>query len=65
MFYPMPGRAGQGRVKVGIGCGWDVVAWRGVGFGREGKGRVGSGLGVGEGVYMGLGKVGSVGLGGM
>ena len=38
------------------GVGW--VAWRGVGFGRVGKGRVGLGLGVGEGVYMGLGKVG-------
>ena len=65
MFYPMPGRAGQGSVKVGIGCGLGGVAWRGVGFGRVGKCRVGLGLGVGEGVYMGLGKVGSVGLGGM
>ena len=53
MFYPMPGRAGQGRVKVGIGCGLGGVAWRGVGFRREGKGRVGLGVGVGEGVYMG------------
>ena len=58
----MLGRAGQGRVKVV--CGWGGVAWRGVGFGRTGKGRVGLGLGVGEGVYMGLGKVGwDVGLG--
>ena len=62
MFYPMPGRAGQGWVKVEIVCGWGGVAWRGVGFGRVGKGRVGLGLGVGEGVYMGLGKVGSVGM---
>ena len=42
------------------------MAWRGVGFGRVGKGRVGLGLGVGEvegeGVYMGFGKVGSVGM---
>ena len=65
MFYPVTGRAGQGRVKVGICCGWDGVAWRGVGFGREGKGRVGLWLGVREGVYMGLEKVGSAGLGGM
>ena len=36
-----------------------------MGFGMVGKGRVGQGLVVGEGVYMGLGKVGSVGLGGM
>ena len=61
----MPGRAGQGRVKVGICCGWDGVAWRGVGFGRERKGKVGLGLGVREGVHMGLSKVGSVGLGAM
>ena len=47
MFYPMPGRAGQGRVKVEIVWGWGGVAWRGVGFGRVGKGRVGLGLGVG------------------
>ena len=45
MFYPMPGREGQGRVKVGIVCGWDGVALRGVGFGRVGKGRVGAGSG--------------------
>ena len=51
----MSGRAGQGRVKVEIVCGLGVVAWRGLGFGRVGKSRV-----VGEGVYMGLGKVGSV-----
>ena len=43
--------------------GWGGLAWGGVGFGRVGKGRVG--LGLGEGVYMGLGKVGSVGPGGM
>ena len=35
MFYPMPGRAGQGRVKVEIVCGWGRVAWRGVRWGRE------------------------------
>ena len=58
----MPGRAGQGRIKVEIVCGWGGVAWRGVGFGRVGKGGVGLGLGVGEGVYMELGKVGSVGM---
>ena len=40
----------------------DGVGWLVVGFGRVGKGRVGLGLGVGEGVYMGLGKVGSVGM---
>ena len=56
----MPGRAGQDRVKVEIVFGSGGVAWRGVGFGRVGKGRVG--LGLGEGVYMGLGKVGSVGM---
>ena len=39
MFYPMPGRAGQGRVKVGIGCGWG--GWLGVGWGLVGKGKVG------------------------
>ena len=54
----MPGRAGQGRVKVEIVWGWGGVAWRGVGFGRVGKGRVGAGSG--RGVYLGLGKVGSV-----
>ena len=43
--------------------GWGGLGW--VGFGRVGKGRVGLGLGVGVGVYMRLGKVGSVGLGGM
>ena len=35
--FPMPGRAGQGRVKVEIVCGWVGKAWRGVGFGRVGK----------------------------
>ena len=45
MFYPMPGRAGQGRVKVEIVCGWGGVAWRWVGFGKVGKGRVGVGSG--------------------
>ena len=49
IFFPMPGRAGQGRVKVKIVCEWGVVAWRGVGFGRVGKGRVGLGLRVGGG----------------
>ena len=43
--------------------GWGALAWGW--FGRVGKGRVGLGLVVGEGVYMGLGKVGSVGLGGV
>ena len=33
-----------------------------MGFGRVGKGMVGLGLGAGEGVYMGLGKVRSVGM---
>ena len=32
------------------------------GVGMVGKGRVGLGLGVGDGVYMGLGKVGLVGI---
>ena len=36
MFYTMPDRAGQGRVKVGIGCGWGGVAWRGLGWGLVG-----------------------------
>ena len=43
----------------------DGVGWLGVGWGLVGyvgKGRVGMGLGVGEGVYMGFGKVGSVGM---
>ena len=40
----------------------DGVGWLGVGLGGVGKGRVGLGLGVGEGIYMGLGKVGSVGM---
>ena len=64
MFYPMPSRAGQGRVKVEVVCEWGGVGWLGVGFGfgRVGKGRVGLGLGVGDGVYMGLGKVGLVGI---
>ena len=44
------------------GVGWLGVGWGGVGLGRVGKGRVGFGLGVGEGVYMELGKVGSVGM---
>ena len=40
----------------------DGVGWLGVlvGFDRVGKGRVG--LELGEGVYMGFGKVGSVGM---
>ena len=42
------------------GVGWLGMGWGWVGLGRVGKGRVG--LGVGEGVYMGLGKVGSVGM---
>ena len=58
----MPGRAGQGIGRDSLWMGWGGVAWRGVGFGRIGKGRVGLGLEVGEGVYMGLGKVGSVGM---
>ena len=60
----MPGRAGQGRVKVEIVCGWGGVAWRGVGFGRVGKGRVVAGIGRG-GIYgVGYGWVGwDVGLG--
>ena len=37
--------------------GWGGLAWSGVGFGRAGKGRVGLRLVVGEGVYMGFGKV--------
>ena len=38
--------------------GWGGLAWGGLWFGKVGKGRVGLGLGVGEGVYMGFGKVG-------
>ena len=38
------------------------LVWGGVGFGRVGKARVGLGLGVGDGVYMWLGEVGSVGM---
>ena len=41
MFYPMLGKAGQGKGRDSLWMGWGGLAWGG--FGRVGKGRVGLG----------------------